>query len=678
MENVQEAPSQAPSDYVSEGSFDDLGLSDAVRRAVAERGYLKPTPVQSAAYRPIRDGKDVIVRSKTGTGKTAAFGVPILERIPDGRRKASALIMTPTRELAMQVAEEMAALAKHRDLKVVTVYGGASMNDQREALEAGAEIVVGTPGRIYDFIRRKTLVLDEAVVCCLDEADEMLNMGFFEEVTRILDHLPRDCQQLLFSATVPADIEQIIREYLTSPETILLSGDEYQVENIHNVMYPAVDAYPKPRNLLYMIEIEEPEAAIVFCNTRTDTSLVTAVLNRNGYDAELLNGELPQKERERVMAKVKRGEVRFMVATDIAARGIDISDLSHVINYSLPEDPAVFLHRVGRTGRIGKKGTSLSIVSGGDIHTLSVLQKKYEIVFEEKKLPTPEEARRVWTDRHVAELKDAMSASVFEAFIPLAQELKTRPDGDWLVAYALKYFFTHHRIEKMTDVQKAEHKRLEHERKERELARSEAQGHGRERERSRGRDGAGRRGRDGEERRTRVGEGEERRARRDEERPARTARPEREDRGPAGAGDERPRREGEERRPRRTPEAREIPITLEPRERSGGGAAVEVAATREAGGAAPAGAEADAGAERVSRSRIFLSLGEMDGADEAKVREAVAALAPGVELRAVEVRRSHTFLEVAPEALDGAVSALHGKDWNGKALSAERARRRRR
>jgi ATP-dependent RNA helicase DeaD len=622
------APSEGVSDYVSETSFDDFGLSEAVRRAIAERGYAKPTPVQVSSFRPIRDGRDVIVRSKTGTGKTAAFGIPMLERIPEGRRKASALVMTPTRELAIQVAEEMTALAKHRDLRVVTVYGGASMGDQKEALDAGAEIVVGTPGRIYDFIRRKTLRLDEAIVCCLDEADEMLNMGFFEEVTRILDHLPDGCQQLLFSATVPADIEQIIHDYLTTPETILLSGDEYKVENIHNVMYPAVDSYPKPRNLLYMIEIEEPEAAIVFCNTRTDTSLVTAVLNRNGYDAELLNGDLPQKERERVMAKVKRGEVRFMVATDIAARGIDISDLSHVINYSLPEDPAVFLHRVGRTGRIGKKGTSLSLVSGGDIHTLSALQKKYGIAFEEKKLPTPEEARRVWTDRHVAELKEAMSSSVFEAFIPLAQELRTRQDGEWLVSFALKYFFTHHRIEKMTDVQKAEHKRLEHERRERELGHRD-EGRGTARERSRGRDGARR---DGEERRGR----------------------ERTERGE---------RRGEERRPRREPEPREVTIS----------AAAEGAAAP----GAPASGEAPGPEAQRPRGRIFLSLGE-EGGGEPKVREAVAALAPGVEVRAVEVRRSHSFLEVAPDAVEGAVQALHGKEWAGKALTAERARRRRR
>jgi ATP-dependent RNA helicase DeaD len=215
-----------------------------------------------------------------------------------------------------------------------------------------------------------------------------------------------------------------------------------------------------------MIETEEPETAIVFANTRNDTALVAAVLNRNGYDAELLNGDLPQKERERVMAKVKRGEVRFMVATDIAARGIDISDLSHVINYSLPEDPAIYLHRVGRTGRIGKKGTAISLVSGAEMMTLKVLQTKYGIDFEERKLPTPDEARQSWTARHVAELKEAMSSSIYEGFIPLAQELRQRPGGDLLVAFALKYFFTNHRIEKVHDREKAEHKKEERVRRE--------------------------------------------------------------------------------------------------------------------------------------------------------------------------------------------------------------------
>jgi ATP-dependent RNA helicase DeaD len=629
-------PSEVRSDYVSEVSFDDMGLSEPVRRAIAERGYERPTPVQAATVKPILAGRDVIVRSKTGTGKTAAFGIPIVERIPAGRGRPSALVMAPTRELAIQVADELQALARPKGLRVVTIYGGASMGDQLDGLHAGAEIVVGTPGRIYDHIRRHTLDLSGCMVSCLDEADEMLNMGFFEEVTRILGHLPDDCQQLLFSATVPADIEQIIQDYLTDPETILLSGDEYRVDNIRNVLYHTNEAYPKPRNLLYMVEIEEPESAIVFCNTRSDTSLITAVLNRNGYEAELLNGELPQKERERVMAKVKRGEVRFMVATDIAARGIDISDLSHVINYSLPEDPAVYLHRAGRTGRIGKKGTALSLVTGAEGITLGVLQKKFGVVFEEKQMPTQEDARRIWTDRHVKELRDGMSASIFEGFIPLAQELRNRPDGDHLVAFALKYFFTHHRIEKVQDLQKAVHKKEEHERKEQRVSgkregKAEGRGEGWERPPREGRE-RGERDRGGRDHGERV------------------------------RGDRRPRREREPRagaREGREPAAiPEIPATIQ-----------------EAGGAEPAPAPEEAGP---SRARIFVNAGEADGADEARIRETLAGLVPGVDPAKIEVRRTHTFLEVRTEDLEAVVAGLNGKEAFGKALAAEKARRRRR
>src|SRR5260370_26472143 len=314
------------------------------------------------------------------------------------------------------------------------------MQAQPSALEPGAEIIVGTPGRVFDHIRRGTLKLNDCRICVLDEADEMLGAGFFEEVTRILDQLPNDRQTLLFSATVPADIEQLVQKYLRNPETILLTGDVFTVEHIHNVIYYLVDQYPKPRNLLYLLEREDPEGAIIFCNTRTDTELIANVLNRNGLDAEMLNGDLAQKERERVMAKVKRGELKFMVATDIAARGIDISDLTHVINYSLPEDPSVYLHRVGRTGRIGKKGTAISLVSGAELNTLGVLEKKYGITFEVRNLPTPEEAKGLWTGKHVRELSDAMQAGpAFEPFLPLAQHLMPPDDGRALFTYPLKH-----------------------------------------------------------------------------------------------------------------------------------------------------------------------------------------------------------------------------------------------
>jgi ATP-dependent RNA helicase DeaD len=399
-----------------------------------------------------------------------------------------------------------------------------------------------------------------------------------------------------------------------------------------------------------MIEMEEPESAIVFCNTRSDTGLVSAVLNRNGYDAELLNGDLPQKERERVMAKVKRGELRFMVATDIAARGIDISDLSHVINYSLPEDPSVYLHRVGRTGRIGKKGTALSLVSGAEMMTLKALQTKYAIAFEERKLPAPEEARRIWTERHVNELKEAMSSTVFEAYIPLAQRLKTRPDGDWLMAFALKYFFTQHRMERVQLLQKAEHKREEHERRE------HPPHHGERSERSGGRRS------DHAPRGDRAVRGVESRANGRSE-----------GRGRRSRGRGRSEVEGE---------ATVVEAQRDaPGEASEGGAppaAAEISVERPSPGeeAQPPAGEAQ---ERTPpRGRVFVSLGQKDGADEAKVREVVAALAPGLQVNAVLVRQSHSFLEVDPEALEGAVAAIHGKDFEGKTLTAEKARRRRR
>ena len=445
-----------PSDYIAEVSFEELALSEEVKMAIRERGYKSPTPVQAKSIPLVLSGKDLIVRSKTGTGKTAAFGIPMIEKLPAGARCAKAIVLCPTRELAIQVADELASLAKHKDLRVTCIYGGAPMGKQIDALKDGAEIIVGTPGRVYDHIRRKNLDLSKAEMGVLDEADEMLNQGFYEEVTRILEHLPASRQMMLFSATTPPDIERLIKRFTKDPETIYLSGDTFTVEGIENILYYTVDAYPKPRNLLYLLHLEEPDAAIVFCNTRDDTSLVTAVLNRNGFDAEVLNGDLPQKERERVMGRIKKGELSYLVATDIAARGIDISDLSHVINYSLPEDPAVYVHRVGRTGRIGKKGTAISLISGRELVTLTALEKKFGIKFEERKLPTPEEAKKQWFERHLKEIKEGMKGSVHEAMISVAQDVKAHPEGDQIFAYLLKYFFTHSRMERV----QAEHDRL--------------------------------------------------------------------------------------------------------------------------------------------------------------------------------------------------------------------------
>lgn len=717
-------------DYVADIAFDDLGLSPELRKAVAERGYQNPTPVQARAFRPARDGKDLIVRSKTGTGKTAAFGMPLIDQIPMGTREVKALVLCPTRELALQVNQELESLAKYRDITVAAIYGGASMQQQQDALRAGASIIVGTPGRVADHIRRGHLKLAHCTHAVLDEADEMLNQGFYEEVTRILDYLPSERQILLFSATVPEDIQRLIAKYTRSPETLLLSGDVFTVDHIHHVRYELSDAYPKPRNLLYMLEMEDPENAIIFCNTRDDTELVTAVLNRVGLDAELLNGDLPQKERERVMGRVKRGELAFMVATDLAARGIDISDLGHVINYSLPEDPAVYLHRVGRTGRIGKKGVALNLTSGRELATLTALEKKYNIAFEVRKMPTAEAAIHLWTERHVRELKEAAKGSIYEGFLGLANALKGRPDADELIAFMLKYFFSHRRMERAAQVGAPTSPEPREPREPRE---------GREGRRDRGRR-EGREGREGRER-DREGRGRERRERppraRDHvpseapeasatstgpklsdreafeslqrqatERPTQAAEP---SATPSGGEPKKEHRERRHERPRRTPAEggttpaegsaaapakkrltdRELFELLqagkplppmddptdtsdtsegEPREHHRGERGDRPRRERRHRDAAPA--EVATG-----HVRLWLNLGKMDNVDEASLVGALESLgAPAGKVTKTELRGTYSYVHVAEADAPG-FEALDGKPHQEKPLKIERARR---
>jgi ATP-dependent RNA helicase DeaD len=685
-----------PQEYVADTSFDDLALSPELRRAIAERGYVSPTPVQARAFRPALEGKDLVVRSKTGTGKTAAFGMPIIERIPMGTREVKALVLCPTRELALQVAEELTLLAKYRNIGVTAIYGGASMKQQEDALRAGSAIIVGTPGRVYDHIRRGNLKLDSCGHVVLDEADEMLNQGFYEEVTRILDCLPKNRQVLLFSATVPEDIQRLIARYTTNAETLLLSGDVYTVEHIKHIRYDVSDAYPKPRNLLYVIEMHDPDNAIIFCNTRDDTELVTAVLNRNGLDAEMLNGDLPQKERERVMGRVKRGELAFMVATDLAARGIDISDLGYVINYSLPEDPAVYLHRVGRTGRIGKSGIALNLVSGRELSTLSALEKKYGVKFEHRPMPTPEEAATLWTERHVRQLKEAAQGSIYEGFLGLAQSLKARPDADELIAFMLRYFFTHRRMERARPHGEAPQPPAH-------VGRRSEEG--------------GRRERDRESRRGRSGRGEGRdRAERTRERgamatipagaPAVTA-----PGGARSAADRerfeehdasqavtapwgRPRTEAPPERKPQAPKANQGARRLSDRElfelMQAGTPLPAIDDPADAAGPSEPHAGAEPRRERRERRprredapvevapgnvRMWVNLGRADHLDEAGISSVLESLgAPVGKVAKTELRNTFAYVHVA-EADVPAFEALTGKPHGEKPLKIERARR---
>ncbi len=414
-------------------------------------GYHEPTRVQAETLEPGLAGRDLLVRSQTGTGKTCAFAVPIIERVQAGTRRTQAIVLSPTRELATQIAEEMANIARYHDLRVLCLYGGAAIGPQEQALREGAEIVVGTPGRVLDHLRRGNLDLSGAVAVCLDEADEMLSMGFYQDVTRIMKEAPREAQVLLFSATVSGDVKRLVSQFLKDPVDLLLSTDTDKVEGIRHILYEAGPHMHRVRALLALIEQEQPGTTLIFCNTREDTATVANFLDRQGLDVQLISGELPQKKRSEVMARVKSGEIQFLVATDVAARGIDISDITHVINYSLPQDPAVYMHRVGRTGRIGKTGVAISLAGGQDLATRLVLERQFKVPFEVRELPSPEEVDRLRTERLVQHLARTMKTTAFESYLPLVRHLKEREDGDLLLATALRIYFQWHRAQRAAE-----------------------------------------------------------------------------------------------------------------------------------------------------------------------------------------------------------------------------------
>lgn len=441
-----EATEPTKSSHITDRKFTDFPLRAETLRGIADLGFEYATPVQEATIEPGLAGKDMLVRAKTGTGKTAAFSIPAIENIPDGTMHPAVIILAPTRELAKQTAEFCEAITAYRDINVALLVGGVPMPPQERQLEVGVAVVIGTPGRILDHIRRGNLDLAKTKVIVLDEADEMLSMGFYKDVTALIDATADDRQVLLFSATINADTENLVKRYLKDPENIVLSTDTDRVEGIDHIIYNSSPTLNKLQSLLYIIDIENPTSAIIFCNTRQDTSTVSAYLSKQGHDCRLLSGELAQNKRDAVMKAVKAGEVRFLAATDVAARGIDISNLSHVFNYSLPNDPDVYLHRTGRTGRIGNQGTAISLMNATAMATRKVLTNKHEIPFIERELPSKEEATARRVNNQAALLKAALGTTVFESFLPTVKALLERPDGHALIAVALRAFFRKDRM----------------------------------------------------------------------------------------------------------------------------------------------------------------------------------------------------------------------------------------
>ena len=416
-------------------TFDAIPLGPEVRKAVDALGYTHPTPVQLAVYEPATRGRSLVVQARTGTGKTAAFGLPIVDTlVRKSEPHVQALILTPTRELALQVAAELGEIAKFRGTKILAVYGGAPMGRQIAALEDGAQVVAGTPGRVLDHIRRGTLDTKHIRIFVLDEADEMLSMGFAKELNAIIETLPRDRQGLYFSATIPPDVDRLAKNHLKDPEYVTLSSDQVGALEIAHFVY-LVREGDKRGALTRIIEVEDPESAIVFCNTKDETERVSEALTNKGYDAAWLNGDLEQKERERIMAKTREGKLRFLVATDVAARGIDISHLTHVINADFPESAEQYVHRTGRTGRAGKTGTAISLVGPKDVGHLYMLRLTYKIRPVERMLPSAGELRTRSETDLVGFLAEAYAGKVPDALhVAVARRLLTHESSESIIA----------------------------------------------------------------------------------------------------------------------------------------------------------------------------------------------------------------------------------------------------
>ena len=408
------------SDQEETTGFADLGLRAELVGAIEELGYEEPTPIQREAIPLLLSGRDVVGQAATGTGKTAAFALPILQRIPEGnaRPETIALVLVPTRELAVQVSEAFYKYGRVLRAKVVPIYGGQPIGRQLQALSAGVHVVVATPGRAMDHIQRGTLVLDNIQIVVLDEADEMLDMGFAEDIEAILESTPSTRQTVMFSATLPPRINGISKRHLNDPLKIQIGlGDSKpgQAPLVRQAVY-IVQRFHKPAALGRILDVESPGAALVFCRTRTEVDQLTETMNGRGYRAEALHGGLGQEARDRVMARVRTGATELLIATDVAARGLDIDSLTHVVNYDVPSAPESYVHRIGRVGRAGREGTAITLAEPREQRLLANIERLTRQKIAIEKVPTVADLRARQMELTVETLRAALTADDLENY----------------------------------------------------------------------------------------------------------------------------------------------------------------------------------------------------------------------------------------------------------------------
>ncbi len=421
--------------------FENLGLSEDTLKALKKKGFEEPTPIQVQTIPAILSGsKDVVGQAQTGTGKTAAFGLPMIELLRGKSGFVQALVLTPTRELAIQVADEINSLKGKSKLSAVPIYGGQAIDIQLRSLRKGVDIVVGTPGRVIDHINRRTLKLNRISFLVLDEADEMLNMGFLDDVKEIMESTSAEKRTMLFSATMPNQIMQIAKKYMGEYDVFKVSKGQLTVSQTDQI-YFEVSGGDKFEALCRIIDMEEDFYGLVFCRTKIDVDTVGNHLIERGYDADSLHGDMSQSQREKILNKFKKRRLNVLVATDVAARGIDVQNLTHVINYALPQDPESYVHRIGRTGRAGKEGIAVTFITPQEYRKLQFIKKSAKTDIRKAKLPRVKDVIKTKKRRIKAELKDMVKSDVQGEYRKMSAELLENHEPEDILAALLQYSF---------------------------------------------------------------------------------------------------------------------------------------------------------------------------------------------------------------------------------------------
>ena len=649
-------------------TFAELQLRPEVLHALTDMGFSEPMEVQAVTLPLVRAGRDIMVQSRTGSGKTAAFGIPFADGVVDANQKVvQAIVLLPTRELALQVAAEIARISAYAGLSIVPVYGGAPMGRQIEQLRAGGQIVCGTPGRVLDHLRRGTLQLDKVKCAVLDECDEMLSMGFQEDIEAILEKTSAERQTLLFSATMPEGIQRLARRFLRQPELVTLSADFVGVHEIRHTYY-SIPGGQREMELSRVLAFENPERALIFCNTREETSRVAESLRRQGLDAEPISSDLSQSDREKVMTRMRAGKIRFLVATDVAARGIDLENLPCVINYTFPESPEIYIHRTGRTGRAGRQGHAVSLIGPTEVGSFYYLKLLYKIRPEERSLPSEAELRSKREGESVLRLRALLPGEASSEWASLARRVMAASDGERLIGCLLRDALSgkpHAEPKPAAAPQPAESNQRDQTpppaQPERKSAERPEPQTSEERFRDRERSGSGRgrfsrdrgpedRGRSRHDRRDRPGNRPER--------PGRTS-----PTAAAAPNDGREFWEVWSEEVGRTPEAAGIealppaapPTPVIP-------AIVPVAAS--SGYQAPAPGQV----------RLFLNLGRKDGATPEEIAELLSSTGVTVPAAAIDTMNTHSYINVTSDDAEKLCAGLAGRERNGRTVVCEPAR----